>query len=46
MDAESGVLDPDAGLKSNLVTVLCLISFLSMSAFSQMSPFYPLKAKV
>lgn len=45
MDAESGVLDPDAGLKSNLVTVLCLISFLSMSAFSQMSPFYPLKAK-
>lgn len=25
--------------------VLCLIQFLSNSAFSQMAPFYPLKAK-
>ena len=31
--------------KRNLVITLCGIAFMSNSAFSQMSPFYPLKAK-
>lgn len=31
--------------RKSLVCVLCLTSFLSNSAFSQMSPFYPLKAR-
>jgi hypothetical protein len=34
-----------AKVKINLVKSLCIIQFLSNSAFSQMSPFYPLKAK-
>ena len=32
-------------IKFRLIFVLCLISFLSNSAFSLMGPFYPLKAK-
>jgi len=31
--------------KSKMVISLCLISFMSNASFSQMSPFYPLKAK-
>jgi len=30
--------------KSKMVKSLCLISFMSNASFSQMSPFYPLKA--
>jgi cyanate permease len=32
-------------IKNNLAYTLCLIQFLSQCAFTQMSPFYPLKAK-
>ena len=31
--------------KSKMVISLCAISFMSNASFSQMSPFYPLKAK-
>jgi hypothetical protein len=31
--------------KRNLVVVICLLQFLSSSSFSQLAPFYPLKAK-
>jgi hypothetical protein len=30
--------------KLNMVKVLCLIQFVSASSFSQMAPFYPIKA--
>mmetsp|Transcript_16613 Transcript_16613/g.28301 ORF Transcript_16613/g.28301 Transcript_16613/m.28301 type:complete len:299 (-) Transcript_16613:695-1591(-) len=38
---------PSRGVKNktSLVAVLCLIQFLSNSSFSQMAPFYPLKAR-
>jgi cyanate permease len=36
--------DPEV-VKKQLVYVLCIIQFLSNSAFSQLSPFYPIKAR-
>lgn len=45
MMAESYNAEEHARLKIWQVGVLCLITFLSQCAFSQMSPFYPIKAK-